>query len=114
VVVLPDHIHAVWRLPAGDANFPGRWRRIKQRVTLAMRAELRSAGSAWQPRYWEHLIRDDEDLQRHVDYIHYNPVKHGLVQAPRDWPHSSFHRFVAQGLLAAGWGGPAESLDLPE
>ncbi|WP_409998162.1 REP-associated tyrosine transposase [Bradyrhizobium sp. SZCCHNS3055] len=61
----------------------------------------------WQRRYWEHTIRDDRDFERHVDYIHYNPVKHGLVSLVADWPHSSFHRFVERGLLPSDWGGDA-------
>ena len=112
VVVLPDHLHIVMTLPAGDADYPNRWRLIKRRFTDA----VVNAGTAvarhpngeiafWQRRFWEHTIRDDEDLERHVDYIHFNPVKHGLAARVRDWPHSSFHRYVRQGLLPDDWAG---------
>jgi putative transposase len=100
MVVLPDHLHCIWKLPDGDADFPSRWREIKKAVTHARGERV----SVWQPSYWEHLIRDDEDWQRHVDYIHYNPVKHGLVDDPAAWPWSSFARFCSRGLYQAGWG----------
>lgn len=112
VVVLPDHLHWLCALPEGDADFSNRVRLIKRGFTLRLRAtglplqrDARGEYRLWQRRFWEHTIRDDEDLRRHVDYIHYNPVKHGLVSAVRDWPHSSFNRFVRQGLLDADWGG---------
>ncbi len=99
IVVLPEHLHAIFTLPEGDADFPGRWRRIKSRFTLAVLAtgqpaprDHRGEYAIWQKRYWEHTIRDDNDLTRHIDYIHKNPVKHGLVTNPHDWPHSSLHR----------------------
>ncbi|GAB6041876.1 REP-associated tyrosine transposase [Endothiovibrio diazotrophicus] len=111
MVVLPDHIHALWVLPEGDSDYPGRWRAIKSRFTralvqrgLGLMRDKRGEYRFWQRRYWEHTIRDDEDLTRHVDYIHYNPVKHGHVGRVRDWPHSSFHRFVADGRLPPEWG----------
>lgn len=112
IVVLPDHLHAVWTLPQEDDDFAGRWRSIKSRFTRALvksDAELvrNSEGEydLWQRRDWEHTIRDDVDLARHVDYIHFNPVKHGLVEQVGDWPYSSFHRFVRRGLCPADWAG---------
>jgi putative transposase len=75
----------------------------------ASNARKREKG-IWQRRYWEHVIRNDADLERHVDYIHYNPVKHGHVTRVVDWPYSSFHRYVERGLLAADWGGDIEDI----
>ncbi len=113
VCILPDHLHAVWTLPPDDANFPLRWSLIKSRFSRAIPADAVRSWSntskrekgVWQRRYWEHAIRDDSDLSRHVDYIHFNPVKHGYVSRVGDWPHSSFARFVARGLLPPDWGG---------
>jgi putative transposase len=112
VCVLPDHIHAVWALPEGDAHFSRRWSLIKSGFSRGLDAKHRSASKVgkrekgiWQRRYWEHAIRDDADLERHIDYIHFNPVKHGHVTRVADWPHSRFHRYVERGLLAADWGG---------
>jgi putative transposase len=112
VVVLPDHLHMVMTLPDGDADYPNRWRLIKRRFTEAVLqsrepiARHRNGELAlWQRRFWEHTIRNSGDLERHVDYIHFNPVKHGLVSCVRDWPFSSFHRFVRQGLLPEDWAG---------
>ena len=107
--VLPDHLHVLWLLPNGDADFSSRWSLIKSNFSRALpAAKSRSASKItkrekgiWQRRYWEHAIRDNADLERHVDYIHYNPVKHGLVSRVVDWPHSSFHRYVERGLLAS-------------
>ncbi len=110
MVVLPDHVHAIWTLPTGDHDFPRRWRLIKshfsRRVHLpATRHPVRRRErTVWQRRYWEHLIRGEDDFRRHVDYIHYNPVKHGLVRTPADWPYSSFRRAVARGDYPAHWG----------
>jgi putative transposase len=115
IVVLPDHLHAILTLPEDDANYGGRWRLIK---TLFSNSVL-SAGLAvprhrngelalWQRRFWEHTIRDETDYARHVDYIHFNPVKHGLVPRVRDWPHSSFHRYVRRGVLPRDWAGDAD------
>jgi putative transposase len=115
ICVLPDHLHAVWSLPSGDTDFPRRWSLIKGGFSRGFpdgpgrtksKISRREKG-IWQRRYWEHAIRDDGDLARHIDYIHFNPVKHGYVTKAGDWPHSSFHRFVAQGLLARDWGGDA-------
>jgi len=121
VVVLPDHLHAVWRLPEGDADYPRRWQAIKanfshtlRRRAVAVARNGRGDARLWQPRYWEHTIRDEVDLQHHVDYVHYNPVKHGLVRRVADWPYSSFHRFVRDGLLSADWGGGAALEDAGE
>jgi len=113
-VVLPDHVHALWTLPEHDAEFAMRWMLIKQKFTKRL-AGLPARGRTgervlWQRRYWEHLIRNDDDFINHVNYIHFNPVKHGLVERALDWPHSSFHKFVREGKLPADWGVSA-SLD---
>jgi putative transposase len=106
-VVLPDHLHFIWQLPEGDSDFSFRIARLKRLVTLALPRARRIVATResgrWQPRFWEHRIRDEHDLQRHVDYIHFNPVKHGLVAVPGAWPHSSFHRFVRAGIVASDW-----------
>jgi len=116
MVVLPDHLHVIWRLPEHDADFALRWSLIKAGFSRglpkkedisASRASKRERG-IWQRRYWEHLIRDEADFERHVDYIHYNPVKHDHVVKPIDWPHSSIHRYVREGVLVADWGGVDE------
>src|SRR5437773_2374500 len=112
VCVLPDHVHALWALPEGGADFSTRWSLIKSGFSRGLGAEPRSASKIakrekgiWQRRYWEHAIRDDADLARHIDYIHYNPIKHGLVSRVCDWPHSSFHRYVTHGTLPSDWVG---------
>ena len=102
-VIMPDHIHAVWTLPEGDSDFSTRWRLIKSCFTRNWTNRHKGV-SVWQHRFWEHLIRNEKDLERHVEYIHYNPVKHGLVNSPSDWPYSSFSRFVKEGLYPANWG----------
>jgi putative transposase len=114
VVILPEHLHIVMTLPPGDSDFSGRWRRIKGHFSNTL---LRSGDSVtrrasgdlalWQNRFWEHTIRNEEDFARHVDYIHFNPVKHGLTDSVRDWPYSSFHRYVRQRVLPDDWGGKA-------
>jgi putative transposase len=116
MAVLPEHLHAIWTLPPGDADYPGRWRAIKTGFTHDLiRAGVQITRNAkgecdlWQRRFWEHTIRDDNDLARHVDYLHYNPVKHGLVARVADWPHSSFHRYVRQGVLPEDWAGDARN-----
>ena len=117
VVVLPDHIHAVWTLPPGDADFSLRWRLIKSRFarTVPKRErlgdvrEIRGERGIWQRRFWEHLIRDERDYVRHVEYCYINPVKHGLVTTVRDWPHSSFHRDVRVGVFPEDWAGDADA-----
>lgn len=111
MVVLPDHLHALWVLPIGDVNFATRWALIKAGFSRGLPTIERVSNSRrhkgergiWQRRYWEHMIRDDEDYARHVDYIHYNPVKHGHVMRASDWPHSSIHRYIKAGLLRADW-----------
>ena len=102
-------------LPADDADFSGRWRAIKGlftrdviRRSAHVVRDRRGGYRLWQSRFWEHTIRDDDDFERHVDYIHYNPVKHGLVPRVADWPHSSFHRYVRAGLLPVDWAGSAD------
>ncbi len=115
IVVLPDHLHAVWTLPEDDADFALRWRLIKSafshRLPTGERVSASRAGKAergiWQRRYWEHTLRDEGDFARHVDYIHFNPVKHGHVSRVRDWPHSSFHRMVKLGVYPLDWAGDA-------
>jgi putative transposase len=105
IVVLPEHLHALWTLPDNDQNYPLRWRMIKSLFTKRLRevGAWSSDQSPWQARHWEHTIHDDRDYEMHVNYIHFNPVKHGHAKAPRDWPHSSFHRFVREGLLPVDW-----------
>lgn len=112
ICILPDHLHAIWSLTPGDADFATRWNLIKSGFSRGLPAASRSPSKVarrekgiWQRRYWEHVVRDDADLARHVDYIHFNPVKHGLVSRVRDWPHSSFHQQVKRGLLPLDWGG---------
>ena len=103
IVLLPDHLHALWILPPGDADYSVRWRRIKEEFTeryqrqggtespLSDSRQRRKERGIWQRRFWGHTIQDDEDFERHVDYIHYNPVKHGLAACPRD---CYIHRFI--------------------
>ena len=112
-VVMPNHLHAVWTLPEGDSDFAVRWMLIKQSFARAMPADERVSASRqrrgergiWQRRYWERLVRNERDLRNCIDYIHFNPVKHRLVACVADWPHSSFHRFVADGRLSPDWPG---------
>src|SRR5262252_495451 len=116
IVVLPNHLHAIWTLPPDDADFSTRWRLIKARFAKALPNEgraspvrlARSERGIWQRRFWEHLIRDDADYARHVEYCYINPVKHGLVRRVQDWPHSSFHRDVQRGLFPLDWAGDVE------
>lgn len=111
IVVLPDHLHCVWRLPDGDADNANRWAQIKSTFSRALpinerrspqRMARRERG-IWQRRYWEHLIRDEADLRHHVDYVHINPVKHGHAARSADWPYSSFRRWVAAGVYPMDW-----------
>ncbi|MEM1061135.1 MAG: transposase [Planctomycetota bacterium] len=114
-VVLPDHLHAIWTLPHGDGDFSIRWSAIKAHFT---RAHLAAGGSegeptagelfgdrraVWQPRFWEHTISDDTDFERHFDYVHYNPVRHGFVACPSEWPASTFPHWVARGVYPPDW-----------
>jgi putative transposase len=114
MVVMPDHLHCLWTLPPGDSDYATRWRLIKTRFTKhcdpALRRyrntsrQSRGEQAVWQHRYWEHVIRDETDFERHVDYIHYNPVKHRLASSPIDWPYSSFRRYVEAGIYPPDWG----------
>jgi putative transposase len=115
IVILPDHIHAIWTMPEGDADFATRWRLIKSTFSRNLsvdepisesRAAKRERG-IWQRRYWEHTIRDEDDFARHVDYIHINPLKHGLVDRVREWEASSFQRYVKLGVYPIDWAGDA-------
>ena len=103
-VLLPDHLHCLWTLPENDADFSMRWRQIKSYFSRKYHAECKGGQAIWQHRFWEHQIRDDGDFARHVEYIHFNPVKHGLVNSPKAWPYSTFHRFVQQGIYPGDWG----------
>ena len=110
MVILPDHLHAVWTLPTGDSDYSGRWRAIKSGFVRCLRAQgislsANSKGEydVWQRRFWEHQIRDEADLARHVDYVHINPVKHGLVERAIDWQWSTFHRYVRMKILPPDW-----------
>lgn len=112
MVVLPEHLHAIWRLPPGGADFPLRWslikagfsRRLEKSETIRASRRMKRERGIWQRRYWEHQIRDDADLARHVDYVHYNPVKHGWVVRAADWPYSTLHHYIRQGRLTENWG----------
>jgi putative transposase len=117
VCVLPDHIHAFWALPEHDKDFSRRWSLIKSGFSRGLQSRPRSLSKVakrekgiWQRRYWEHAIRDENDLERHIDYVHFNPVKHGYVTRVADWPHSSFHGFVERRLLPADWGGDVKEI----
>jgi putative transposase len=118
-VVLPDHLHCLWTLPHGDLDFSLRWRAIKSAFSRKIpagefRSESRRARAErgiWQRRFWEHTIRDERDYAAHMDYIHFNPVKHGFVADVADWPYSSFHRAVCNGIYPAGWGSSGHELD---
>ena len=112
-VVLPEHIHCIWTLPEGDSDYSGRWRAIKIAFAKAVpKTERRSAvrrakgeRGIWQRRFWEHTIRDERDYASHMDYVHFNPVKHGRVERVKDWPYSSFHRLVKAGVYPLDWAG---------
>ena|SRR5579872_128598 len=116
IVLLPDHCHTIWSLPRGDANYALRWMRLKEQFTRnwlqgggtdavqsSSRSQKRHRG-IWQKRYWEHTVRDEDDLERCVDYVHWNPRRHELAPRVRDWPWSSFHRYVRAGQYTANWG----------
>lgn len=113
-VLLPDHFHTIWTLPAGDADFSQRWAHIKRitsnacqhlvdRNMMSPRQVRNGENGFWQHRFWEHQIRDDTDFATHADYIHWNPVKHGLVERPADWPYSSFLKYVARKIYPNDW-----------
>ncbi len=108
-VLLPDHLHCIWRLPEGDDDFSTRWRLIKHHVSRD--PALQTYAPIWQPRFWEHAIRGERDWRRHMDYIHYNPVRHGLAKRAVEWPHSSFSRAVESGYYDSEWGSaPPDSI----
>lgn len=106
VVILPDHFHCIWQLPPDDHDFSTRLRLIKHFVSSGIELPVseRKEKPVWQRRFWEHIIRSETDWRRHMDYIHYNPVKHGYVMRIGDWPYSSFHRAVKEGLYEPDWG----------
>lgn len=112
-VVLPDHMHAVWTLPPEDTDYSARWKAIKiafaksipKTESLSPIRAAKGERGIWQRRFWEHTIRDERDYAAHVDYVHINPMKHGLVNCVADWPYSSFHRWVAQGAYSPDWAG---------
>lgn len=112
-VVLPDHMHAVWTLLEGDADFSGRWREIKKAFNrhipanefLSAARQKQGERGVWQRRFWEHTIRSEEDFHHHLNYVHVNPLKHGLVAQVKDWPYSSFHQYVAKGIYHESWCG---------
>lgn len=113
VCILPEHLHAIWILPPGDADYSLRWNLIKAGFSRGLplsgsrspsKIKHREKG-LWQRRFWEHQIRNEKDLQQHVDYVHFNPVKHGLVNRVQDWQYSSFHQWVKRGVLDADWAG---------
>jgi putative transposase len=123
LVLLPDHLHCLWTLPPEDADFSGRWSLIKRRVSLVC-AELykreewlstskkkHRESTIWQRRFWEHQIRDQADYDRHLDYIHYNPVKHGLCNSPADWPYSTLHRYIRAEKYPSNWAVSVKSFD---
>jgi putative transposase len=115
-VILPDHLHLLWTLPPNDWNYSKRVGRFKVLFTQALRGKKalpqdvslsrrkHRESDVWQRRFWEHTIRDESDFVRHLDYLHYNPVKHGLVECPHEWQFSSFHRYVERGMYDRGWG----------
>jgi putative transposase len=121
VVIMPDHLHCIWTLPTGDGDFSMRWNLLKGYFSRAIpqgerispsRSKRRERG-LWQRRFWAHLLSDQNDFNNHLDYIHWNPVKHGYVRKVVDWPHSSFHRFVEQGVYPMNWG-HSDNFDIHE
>jgi len=124
IVVLPEHLHAIWTLPPGDTDYATRWRLIKTVFSRSVEPTERRSKSRlekgergiWQRRYWEHTLRDDGDFERHCDYIHFNPVKHGYVSTVSAWPYSSFQRFVGLGVYPVDWanGAPIEGNEFGE
>jgi len=113
-VILPDHLHIIWTLPEESCDYSTRWRLIKSYFTRCWNKDNGARGSAsrmrkkeravWQRRYWEHLIRDEIDLSHHIEYIHYNPIKHGYVHSLMEWHNSSFLNYVQDGLYPSNWG----------
>jgi len=117
-VLLPDHLHCIWTLPEGDDDFSTRWQLVKRYFSqhcesqyksyVSVSREKKNEQAIWQRRFWEHVIRDNEDYIKHVDYIHYNPVKHGYTKSPKDWEYSSFHKYVRAGMYDEMWGANQE------
>lgn len=120
IVILPDHLHCIWTMPPDDCDYSTRWRLIKSAFSatiepgerISRRRQVKSERGIWQRRFWEHAIRDQDDFDRHLDYIHYNPVKHGWVEKVSEWPHSSFYRFVRLGYYPENWAAPLTTNDL--
>lgn len=122
IVLLPDHLHCIWTLPPNDSDYSTRWRLIKSEVTKQGRSQLELQGeisesrikrgehNLWQRRFWEHWIRNETDFKHHFDYIHYNPVKHGLCNRASEWKYSSFHRYLVQGVYSIDWGISRETI----
>lgn len=119
MVVLPDHLHMLMTLPENDNDFAKRWMLIKSGFSRQLpkterinkSRQSKDERGIWQRRYWEHLIRDEKDYERHVDYIHYNPVKHGYVKRPIDWQYSTIHNFISRKILPNEWGGNIDDDD---
>ena len=112
IVILPDHLHCIWTLPENDSNYSMRWNLLKGRFSRSLdkgeslsksRVKGRERG-IWQRRFWEHMLRNEDDFNKHLDYIHWNPVKHGYVSNVIDWSHSSFHKYVKLGWYDNNWG----------
>ena len=122
-VLLPDHLHCIWTLPENDSDYAKRWRIIKQKVSRACSQEYKNENwiteskkkhresTIWQRRYWEHQIRDQEDYNHHIDYIHYNPVKHQLCTSPVHWPYSTLHRYIQKGIYTHDWAAEGNNFD---
>jgi len=111
-VVMPNHLHCIWTLPEDDSDYSGRWRLIKTAFTKYCRQDSGlNEMPVWQARYWEHTIRNSADFKNHLDYIHYNPLKHGFVQRVMDWPFSSFQYYVSKGLYSKSWYGERQATD---
>ena len=111
ITILPDHLHTIWKLPDSDSDFSTRWSMIKHDFSAALRNKTNARPLSskrergiWQRRFWEHTLRNEYDLQMHVDYIHYNAVKHGYVSSPSAWPYGSFARAVNNGWYPENWG----------
>lgn len=119
-VILPDHLHCIWTLPSGDADFSSRWQAIKAHFArhipigerLSERRLKKGERGIWQRRFWEHMIRDELDFERHVDYIHFNPVKHRNAKTASEWPYSSFHEYVRRGVYPVDWAAGEEVRNL--
>ena len=119
MVILPDHLHIIMTLPKSDANYSKRWnlikgyfsRSIEKAEKLSNSRKLKRERGIWQRRFWEHMIRDDEDFENHINYIHYNPVKHGYVNNPVDWKHSSIHQYITKNILPLNWASKVNELD---